>query len=136
MPINRQQPMRPALLDTMNAVDAFEAQTVPNGSITNEKLSTELQQAMSFLSTVPEFEFGTSNSISVPANSQATVDITFSAKTETPIVFTSLQYTPTSGQLMSYVSTVSNTQASIVLVNLTQTDADNVTVDWLTISGR
>lgn len=89
-----------------------------------------------FLQTVPALEFGTSNSIVVPANSQIAIDIEYAAKTETPVIFTNLQYAATSGKISAYVQSATNQQASIVVVNTGDTDAGDVTVDWLAVSGR
>lgn len=152
------QPMRPALIDAVDAINSgtsgagtltveFPLEVSSDGSVTlkYDQTSLSLSDAgvlrvvpalVDVIQSVPTLDHGTSNSITVPANSVATVDVSFTAKVEVPIVFTSLQYEGTSGALSAYVSSVSNSQASIVIRNDSATDADNVTVDWLTISGR
>lgn len=150
--------MRPALID---AVDSINSGTSGTGTLTAEHpieidgsgaVTLQFDQTsltttdagalqlvpalLDIIQAVPTIDHGTSNSITVPANSIATVTISFSAKVEVPIVFTSIQYAGTSGALSAYVDSVSNSQASIIIRNDSATDADDVTIDWLTISGR
>lgn len=96
-----------------------------------------LRQVAAFVETLPAMEFGTSNTVTVPAVSQATVDVTFgSAKTEAPVLFVNLQHSAAYGDLTWYVQSVTNQQAAIVVVNNGSEDATDITVDWLAISGR
>lgn len=158
MAISKAQPMRPALIDAVDSINsgtsgsgtltvAFPLEVDSDGRVTLKYDDTSLSTSdagvlrvipalVDVIQSVPTIDHGTSNSITVPANSIATVDVSFIAKVEVPIVFTSLQYAGSAGALSAYVSSVSNSQASIVIRNDTSTDADDVTIDWLTISGR
>lgn len=96
-----------------------------------------LRQVAAFVETLPAIEFGTSNAVTVPAVSQATVEVTFgSAKTEAPVLFVNLQHSAAYGDLTWYVQSVTNQQAAIVVVNNGSEEATGITVDWLAISGR
>lgn len=99
--------------------------------------AVSLQAIGGFVKTIPAMEFGTSNSVTVPGNSHALVDVTFhGAKTEVPVVFPAIQC-PTAGvNLVATVQSVTNSQASICVTNLGTADVDNITVDFLAISGR
>lgn len=89
------------------------------------------------VASTPSMEYGTSNSVSVPANAHTLVDVTFgTAKTEAPIVFTSVQHATAGVNLICTVQSVTNQQASLCVTNLGTTDVDNITVDWIAISGR
>lgn len=97
-----------------------------------------LRQIGAVTASVPSMEYGTSNSIqTISGSSTVNVDITFgSAKTEAPVVFTSLQCPSQGVQLVCTVQSVTNTQASLSITNLGTVDVQNVTVDWLALSGR
>lgn len=117
------------------AENAVTTDRIADKNVTTDKLEDSIQQQLTFLQTVPAMEFGTSNSVDVSANSNATVDITFgSVKTEAPVVLCGLQHE--SGNLACIVSGVTNQQCSIIVYNLTSTDVTGVTVDYLAISGR
>lgn len=89
------------------------------------------------VASTPSMEHGTSNSVSVAANAHTLVDITFgTAKTEAPIVFTSIQHATAGVSLICTVQSVTNQQASLCVTNLGTTDLSNITIDWLAISGR
>lgn len=108
---------------------------ITDKAVTSSKLEESIQQQLSFLQTVPAIEFGTSNSVDVGANSNATVDITFgSVKTEAPVVLCGLQHE--SGNLTCIVTGVTNQQCSVTVYNLASTDVTGVTVDYIAISGR
>ena len=117
------------------AENAVTTDRITDKNVTAAKLEDSVQQQLTFLQSVPVMEFGTSNSVNVSANSNATVDITFkSVKTEAPVVLCGLQHS--SGNLACVVSGVTNQQCSINVYNLTSTDVTGVTVDYLAISGR
>lgn len=83
---------------------------------------------------LPSIDFGVSNSLQVPANSNITADITFgSAKSDVPNVYCQVHSTV---RVSCSVEQVTNSQASIKIYNDTNSDADAVTIDWLAISGR
>lgn len=120
---------------TANIADsAVEADKIADGTITETKLNEGIQNQLSFLASVPEFEFGTSNSFSVQGSSYHDVNVTFKTKTKAPIVLCGLQHA--TGNLDCVVTTVTNQQFSARVYNLTTTDVSDVTLDWLTISGR
>lgn len=104
-------------------------------SVNMAKLSTPIQNMLSFLQTVPSLEFGTSNSVDVPANSNTSVDVTFgSTKTEAPVVLCGVQHA--TAHLTCMVTATTNQQFSVTVYNDTSTDATGATVDYLAISGR
>lgn len=108
---------------------------ITDKAVTNEKLSDSLQAQAEFLTHVPAMEFGTSNTVDVPANSNTRIDINFSAtKTEAPIVICGLQHD--TGNLNCIVTGVTNQQFSVTVYNLASTDVTGATIDWLAISGR
>lgn len=159
MAISKRQPMRPALIDAIDAinegrggtgtisaaapvhvdedgrvslrVDPAVFHTDDSGNLT---LSAQL---LNVIHETPMLQFGTSNAISVGALQRTTIDVTFSqTTTEEPLVFVNLQHTGTYGDLTWHVSNVTNQQASVVIVNNGSQDVDGVTVDWLAVSGR
>lgn len=120
----------------------IEGQAITNSKIANDaiqaaKLSTDIQEQLTFLQTIPSIEFGTSNSTSVNANSHTVVDITFgSTKTEEPVIFPAIQCATAGVNLIATVQSVTNAQCSICITNLGTTDVSDITVDYLAISGR
>ena len=117
------------------AENAVDTNRIMDKSVTTAKLEDSIQQQLTFLHTLPAMEYGTSSSVNVPANSNATVDIAFeSVKTEAPVVLCSLKHA--SGKIACVVSGITNNQCSIIVYNLTSTDVTGVTVDYLAISGR
>lgn len=99
--------------------------------------AVSLSKLGTIVASTPSMEYGTSNSVSVSAGSHTVVDVTFgTAKTEAPVVFTSLQCPTAGANIIATVQSVTNAQASIVVVNLGTTDVSDVTVDWLALSGR
>lgn len=159
MSISKRQPMRPALID---AIDAINEGTSGTGTIgatapinidTDGRVSLRLDPStlfvtndggLSIVSTLldvihetPMLQFGTSNAVSVDSLQQVTVDVTFShATTEEPLVFVNIQHLTTYGNLAWHVSSVTNQQASIVITNNGTQNVDGITVNWLAISGR
>lgn len=83
---------------------------------------------------MPALEFGTSNSLTVPGNSNVTGEITFAApKTEAPLIFCSIQGM---ADLHCVVEQVTNQQFAFRVYNAGNADAEAVTLDWLAVSGR
>lgn len=120
---------------TANIADnAVEADKIADGTITETKLNEGIQNQLSFLAIVPEFEFGTSSSFNVQASSYHDVNVTFKTKTKAPIVLCGLQHA--TGNLDCIVTGVTNTQFSARVYNLSTTNVSGVTLDWLTISER
>lgn len=107
------------------------------GTTSNENKSVSLKSIANFVQTIPTIEYGTSNSLNVPAASSATIDVTFkSTKTEAPVMFFSVQCASASAPLLVHAQSVSNTQAAVVVENASNSDISNVTIDWLALSGR
>lgn len=159
MPISKRQPMRPALIDVIDAINEGTSgagtlgATAPIIIDTDGRVSLRLDPStlfvtndggLSIVSTLldvihemPMLQFGTSNTVSVAALQQATIDVTFShATTEEPLVFVNLQHVAAYDDLAWHVSSVTNQQASIVITNNGTQDVDGITVDWLAVSGR
>lgn len=159
MAISKTQPMRPALIDAVDAINTGTSGTnsvsathpisvASDGAISllynTDSLTVNTEGQLEIPSTLlnviketPMLQFGTSNSVTVQAGSQASVDITFSSTTtEEPIVFTSLQHAQNYTNLSCHVSSVTNQQASIIVVNNGSSDVENLTIDWLAVSGR
>lgn len=116
--------------------NAVTTTKIAQNAITSDRLSSDIRSQLTFLESVPSLVFGTSNSVTVSANSYTTVDVTFAQQTEVPVVFTSLQCATASVDLTAHVQSVTNTQASIVVHNAGSTDVSDVTVDYLAIAGR
>jgi hypothetical protein len=116
------------------ANDAITSDKILDGSINTIDLNDSIQNQLSFLASVPTLEFGTSNSFNVGASSYYDCTVTFTAKTEAPIVLCGLQHA--TGNMTCIVTDVTNQQFNARVFNLTTTDITAVTLDWLTISGR
>ena len=116
------------------ADNAILTDNISDYSVTPAKLAESIQTQLSFLASVPDLEFGTSNSFDVQGSSYYDVDVAFTTKTKVPIVLCSLQHA--TGNLSCIVTGVTNTQFSARVYNLTTTAVSGVTLDWLTISGR
>lgn len=109
-------------------------QNIGVAQISASKLEQDLQDQLTFLSTVPKLTYGESDAVTVSANGSALVDITFpSALTEAPNVYCMARSTVC---IECNVEQVTNQQASIRLYNNTNSDASGVSIDWLAISGR
>lgn len=126
------------LQSSINEINAkFPVQTVNIGDaqVTVAKLEQKIQDQFTFLQSVPAQEFGTSNAITVQANSNTSINISFgSTKTKVPIVLCGLQNA--SDNLSCIVSDVTNQQFSVTVYNHSSTDASGVIIDWFAISGR
>lgn len=100
-------------------------------------LDSDLKAAIDFVNTLPAFELGYSESITIPAASTASVDVTFDKVfTEKPYVFTEVMCNTLSNILVSHVTYVDTTKATIKLYNGGTTAVQNVTVDYLALAGR
>lgn len=107
---------------------------VTDKAITANKLSDDLQEQITFLKTVPQLSYGESEATAVSANSNVLVDVTFpNPLTEAPNVYCMARSTVC---IECNVEQVTNSQVSIRLYNNTTTDAEQVSIDWLAISGR
>lgn len=158
MSVSLEQPMREAEIDLVELVNANETAIAQEVKTRTEQYThlhqdivdtnatvTELGNSLNTLNEtvgkigdrVTAMEFGTSNSVSISANSHTVVDITFeSAKTEEPFVFPAIQSATAGVNLIATVQSVTNAQCSICVTNLGTTDVSDVTVDYLAISGR
>ena len=116
------------------ADNAVTSDKIADGTINIIDLNTGIQNQLSFLTSVPDLEFGTSNSFDVSAGSYYDCTVTFTIKTEAPIVLCGLQHT--TGKMTYIVTDVTNQQFNARVFNLTTADITGVTLDWLTISGR
>ena len=116
------------------ADNAITSDKIADGAINIIDLNTDIQNRLSFLASLPDLEFGTSNSFDVSASSYYDCTVTFTAKTEAPIVLCGLQHT--TGNMTYIVTDVTNQQFSARVFNLTAADITGVTLNWLTISGR
>lgn len=120
---------------TDNIVDnAITSDKIADGTINTIDLSTDIQSQLLFLTSVPNFEFGTSSSFDVSASSYYDCTVTFTNKTKAPIVLCGLQHT--TGKMTCIVTNVTNQQFNARVFNLTTVDITGVTLDWLTISRR
>ena len=133
-----------ASIDEVNGKCPVTTDNIANNAITSDKiadgtiniidLNAGIQNQLSFLASVPDLEFGTSNSFDVSASSYSDCTVTFTTKTEAPIVLCGLQHT--TGNMTCIVTNVTNQQFNARVFNLTTADITGVTLDWLTISGR
>ena len=105
-------------------------------AVTVDKLSEDLQTLVSFCKTLPDFEFGYSDAISIKAGSAETFSVTFtSAKSEVPAVIVSAQCNSDTN-VNAKVKYVTTTGAAIDVYNNGTADVGNVTIDYLVLSGR
>lgn len=105
-------------------------------SVTEEKLSESLQTLISFCKTLPDFEFGYSDAISLAAGGFESFTVAFaSAKTEPPAVLVSAQCNSDSN-ITAKVKYTTTDSVVIDVYNNGTTAVGNITVDWLAISGR
>ena len=116
------------------ANNAITSDKIADGTINVIDLNTDIQNRLSFLASMPDLEFGTSDSFDVSASSYYDCTVTFTTKTEAPIVLCGLQHT--TGNMAYIVTDVTNQQFKARVFNLTAADITGVTLDWLIISGR
>ena len=105
-------------------------------AVTVDKLSEDLQTLVSFCKTLPDFEFGYSDAISIKAGSAETFSVTFtSAKSEVPAVIVSAQCNSDTN-VNAKVKYATTTGALVDVYNNGTADVGNVTIDYLVLSGR
>lgn len=105
-------------------------------AVTVDKLSEDLQTLVSFCKTLPDFEFGYSDAISIKAGSAETFSITFTnAKSEVPAVIVSAQCNSDTN-VNAKVKYATTTGAAVDVYNNGTADVGNVTIDYLVLSGR
>lgn len=122
-----------------NLAKKFPVQTSDIGDtqITLAKLSSDIQELLKFCETLPAFEFGYSDAVTIPASSTTSVEVTFDKVfTETPQVFTEVMCNTLNNILVAHVTYVDTTKATIKLYNGGVGAVDNVTVDYLALAGR
>ncbi len=120
-------------------VAKFPVKTTDIGDtqVTLAKLDSDIQELLKFCETLPAFEFGYSEAVTIPAADTVSVDITFDKVfTETPQVFTEVMCNTLSNILVSHVTYVDTAKATIKLYNGGTTAVSNVTVDYLALAGR
>ena len=107
------------------------AQTVEQG------LETRLQSIEAICQVLPSIEFGYSQeSNTIPANSSVKAIVNLSeTKVEPPSVFVDVQAN-TNSEVSSVVMWVTTTQFQVALHNSSNSDVQNVTFDYLILSGR
>lgn len=119
--------------------EKFPVQTanIGDAQVTEKKLDADLQTLLAFCKTLPAFEFGYSESVSIPASGTTSVEITFDKVfEETPQVFTEVMCNTLNNILVAHVTYVDTTKATIKLYNGGVGQVDNVTVDYLALAGR
>ena len=119
--------------------EKFPIQTpsIADSQITEEKLGVSIQNLLAFCKTLPAFEFGYSEAVSIPASGTTSVEITFNkAFDETPQVFTEVMCNTLNNILVAHVTYVDTAKATIKLYNGSVGQVDNVTVDYLALAGR
>ena len=159
MSLSYEQPMRESLKAAMDAINSDipeQLNTVASAlqeNITAEykranqvennlttlygQLSSTVSSLKSIVDTIPDFEYGYSNSVTIPSANTVSVDITFSKEfKETPQVFTEVMCNTLINILVSHVTYVDTTKCTIKLYNGGTTDVQNVTVDYLALAGR
>ena len=100
-------------------------------------LASDIQTLLSFCETLPAFEFGYSESVSIPASGTTSVEVTFDKVfDETPQVFTEVMCNTLNNILVAHVTYVDTAKATIKLYNGGVGTVDNVTVDYLALAGR
>lgn len=100
-------------------------------------IKTSINQLTPIVDTIPDFEYGYSDSVTIPAANTVSVDITFNKEfKETPQVFTELMCNTLINILVSHVTYVDTTKCTIKLYNGGTTEVQNVTVDYLALAGR
>lgn len=152
MTISYDQPMRESLKATMDAFNNELPETIANVSsslqaditaesrraVSAEDTLTQLYgQLASIVNTIPDFEYGFSEAVSIPAASTVSVTITFSKTfAETPQVFTEVMCNTLNNILVSHVTYADTTKCTVKLYNGGSAAVSNVTVDYLALAGR
>lgn len=101
------------------------------------QLSSTVTSMSKIVNTIPDFEYGYSDAVTIPASGSASVEITFNKTfAETPQVFTEIMCNTSVNILTGHVTYVDTAKCTIKLYNGGSTDAQNVTVDYLALAGR
>ncbi len=124
-------------LTDVNAKFPVTTDNIEDKAVTKAKLDDTLDAIIDFVNTIPAFEYGYSESLTIPATSTVSIDITFDKVfEETPQVFTEVMCNTLSNILVSHVTYVDTTKATIKLYNGGVDSVANVTVDYLALAGR
>lgn len=135
--VNAESALSNGLTSLIN--DKFPVVTgnIGDAQVTTAKLASDIQELLSFCQTLPAFEFGYSEAVTIPASSTTSVEITFDKVfEETPQVFTEVMCNTLNNILVAHVTYVDTTKATIKLYNGGVGAVDNVTVDYLALAGR
>ena len=125
------------LTSLINGKFPVTTDNIGDAQVTTAKFASDIQELLSFCQTLPAFEFGYSEAVSIPASSTTSVEITFNnAFSETPQVFTEVMCNTLNNILVAHVTYVDTTKATIKLYNGGVGAVDNVTVDYLALAGR
>lgn len=125
------------LTSLINGKFPVTTDNIGDAQVTTAKFASDIQELLSFCQTLPAFEFGYSEAVSIPASSTTSVEITFNnAFEETPQVFTEVMCNTLNNILVAHVTYVDTTKATIKLYNGGVGAVDNVTVDYLALAGR
>lgn len=115
MTVSYEQPMRNSLKDCMDSINKLAA----------------------IVDTIPDFEYGYSDTVTIPAASASSVTITFNHTfNETPQVFTEIMCNTLNNILVAHVTYSDTTKCIIKLYNGGASEVQNVTVDYLVLAGR
>ncbi len=141
---NQEDSKLQSVIDEINAKFPVATDSIADSSITSNKiaagtisainLDTDIQNQLSFIASLPNMEFGTSDSFDIQANSYYDCTVTFNTKATIPIVLCGLQHA--TGNMACTVTSVTNQQFSARVFNLTATAITAAKIDWLAISGR
>ena len=132
--INAENKRAVAAEDTLTTLYGELAAKFP---IAKGSLASNIQELLSFCETLPMFEFGYSESVTIPAAGSTSVEVTFDKVfNETPQVFTEIMCNTMNNILVSHVMYVDATKATIKLYNGGGSAVSNVTVDYLALAGR
>lgn len=119
----------------------FNRRIVHVGTPTNDNDAATkgyVDTAISPFTSLPDMEWGYTDSFDLGANSTSAITINFSTtKTEAPSVFV-MPYCNYSGSVAVHVmvAVVDTSKAVIVVTNTSSDSLHNITLDWLAISGR
>lgn len=159
MTVSYEQPMRESLKAAMNAINEnIPEQITAVASSLQENITAEYKRAnqaennlttlfgqlsstvsnlKSIVDIIPDFEYGYSENVTIPASNTVSVDIAFTKEfNETPQVFTEVMCNTLTNILVSHVTYVDTTKCTIKLYNGGTVAVQNVTVDYLALAGR
>lgn len=152
MSVSYIQPMRESLKATLDAINAdlpkaisavsesLQANInaeVSRASTAENNLTQLYGELASIVNTVPDFEYGYSDSFSITAGSSTSVDITFNKEfKETPQVFTTCFCNTDTNIIIEIVKYVSPLKCTVKVFNAGTTDVSNVSIDYLALAGR